>query len=78
MKAGQPSAPFKTEATVTLEDRNNGIKASYTTQEWSIYTTHHNLHTEINAGQIYTKYITRQMNGCSSLPASLFAHSISI
>lgn len=33
MKAGQPSAPFKTEATVTLEDGNNGIKASYTTQE---------------------------------------------
>lgn len=44
----------------------------------SIYNTHHNLHTEMNAGQIHTKCITRQMNGCIGLPASLFAHSISI
>lgn len=32
MRAGKPSAPFRTEVTLTLQDRKHGIKAFYAKQ----------------------------------------------
>lgn len=79
-KAGNSSASCKTGATGTPQGRENGIKASYTRLDGqrSIYNAQHNLHTEINAGQIHTKYMNRQMDGCSRLPVSVFTRSVSI